>query len=338
MDGSRKALTLFIISAVVLSVAYSLYTGYDLKRHYRFTQPAMGTTFHIDCYGVSEDIASNASKTAFALLHEIEAALTRFRDDSEVSTINKNPAGPNKMSRPLAECVKASIKAAEMSGGYFDITFMPLYKLWDWRNSPSKIPDDAAIKAALSKVGYSKIKIDFKDMSMRMDEGMMIDLGGIAKGYAVGKMAGVVTSLGVSDAIIEGGGDLCVTAERPYVIGIQDPFNKSNGKIAGRLVVNGPVSVFTSGDYEQFAVIGGKNYGHIIDPKTGYPAEGPKSATIIGADPTLTDGLATALIAMGMKKAVDFAKNEKLATVLIDHAGNIAVSEELEKKARFVKE
>ena len=298
----------------------------------------MGTTFHIDCYGADEDIAANAARTAFALLHEIEAALTRFRDDSELSGINKDPAAAHKMSRPLAECLKASIEAADMSGGYFDITFMPLYKLWDWRNSPKKLPDESDLKAALSRVGYSKININFNDMSMRMKDGMMIDLGGIAKGYAIGKMSGVVTGLGVSDAIIEGGGDLVVTAARPYVIGIQDPFGRSNGKIAGRLIVNGPVSVFTSGDYEQFAVIDGKSYGHIIDPKTGYPAEGPKSATIIGSDPSLTDGLATALIAMGMKKAVEFSRGKKLATVLIDHAGNIVVSEELEKRARFIKE
>ncbi len=321
-----------------MAVAYSFHAGYRSDRHFRFTQPAMGTTFHIDCYGVSEDIAANASKTAFAILHEIEAAMSRFRDDSEISAINKKPAGPHKMSRTLAECLKASIEAAEMSGGYFDITFMPLYKLWDWRNSPQKLPDEAALKTALSKVGYSKININFKDMSMRLEDGMMIDLGGIAKGYAVGKMADLVINLGVSDAIIEGGGDLRVTADRPYVIGIQDPFNKTNGKTAGRLIVNGPVSVFTSGDYEQFAVIEGKNYGHIIDPKTGYPAEGPKSATIIGADPALTDGLATALIAMGMKKAVEFSREKKLATILIDHEGNTVVSEELEKKARFIKE
>ena len=302
MDGKRKALTFVILLAVIFFLAASARHNSG-RVHYIFTQPAMGTIFNVTCYDADENIAREAVKKAFALLHVIESELSRFREGSEIDTLNKNPQNSIKISGHLFDCLKESILVGEITGGYFDITFLPLYKMWDWRNNPQSEPSCDSIETALALVGYKKIKIDDSERSVRLEKNMMIDLGGLAKGYAVGKMAELLNELGIKDAIVEGGGDIMLTAKRPYMIGIQHPFTKKQGELFGRLSVNGPAAVFTSGDYEQYCVINGKKYGHIIDPITGYPSSGLKSVTILESGAARADGLATGIIAMGEKPA-----------------------------------
>lgn len=295
----------------------------------------MGTIFHVDCYGVDEKTAARASQQAFAQLHRIEAALSRFRDDSELSRLNATPEATLPISEAFADCLRVSLEASEATEGSFDISFLPLYDFWDWRGGRTSLPAPASVAEILEQVGYRKISFDPVSRTVSLRKGMKIDFGGVAKGFAIGRMAAVLKEQGVADGIIEGGGDLVVTASRSYTIGIQDPFGP-RGKPAARLVVTGPASVFTSGDYEQYATIDGKVYSHIIDPKSGYPAEGPKSATIIGSDPAMTDAIATALIAMGLDRAKEFARTRNLPIILISASGEFHSSPALASYARFI--
>lgn len=304
---------------------------------YKFTQPAMGTIFNVTIYGAEEEAARAASRKAFETLHGIESELSRFREDSELSKVNLHPAGEHKISGHFADCLKQAVAIGDLTDGYFDITFLPLYKAWDWRNNPSSEPSRETLETLLSRVGYKKIKLDAKNSTVSLLHGMMLDLGGVAKGYAVGEMAKILSASGVSDAIVNGGGDLVITAKRAYVIGVQDPFAAKRGELLGKILVQGPAAVFTSGDYEQFAVINGRKYGHIIDPHTGYPASGLKSATIIDSDPYRAPGISAGVIAMGGVRAKEFIEKNNIAALLIDESGEVYLSKRFGELARFLK-
>lgn len=335
MATFRRLLPALILAAVVFLLAWHSIRQPRADGPFRFTQLAMGTIFHVVCYGVDEETASKASQQAFALLQRIESSLTRFRDDSELSRLNASPEAVLSVSEEFVACLRVSLAAGDVTDGYFDISFLPLYDFWDWRGGRTSLPSPASVAEALERVGYRKISFDSVSRTVSLRKGMKIDLGGVAKGFAIGRMAAILKKEGVADGIIEGGGDLVVTASRSYAIGIQDPFGP-RGKPAARLIVTGPASVFTSGDYEQYVTIDGKTYSHIIDPKTGYPAEGPKSATIIGSDPAMTDALATALIAMGLDRAKEFAHTRNLPVMLISSSGEYHSSPALASHAQLI--
>lgn len=337
-------MTLFrrLITSVVLVAAVGAFLWCSSARQtaggrIRFTQPAMGTIFHVDCFRTDEKTAANAAQGAFALLHQVEASLSRFRPDSELSLLNASPEAPLPVSKDFADCLRVSLEAGDVTDGYFDISFLPLYEFWDWRGGRTSLPSREAVSDMLGRVGYRKITFDPSGRTVALRKGMKIDLGGVAKGFGIGRMATRMKEHGVLDSIIEGGGDLIVTASRSYTIGIQDPFGP-RGKPTARLRVTGPACVFTSGDYEQYVTIDGKAYGHIIDPKTGYPAEGPKSATIIGSDPAMADALATALIAMGLERAKEFARTRDLPVVLISSSGEFYTSPALASAAGILRD
>lgn len=336
MADLRRLVPALVLGALILGHAWLFPPQRQAGNRFRFTQLAMGTIFHIDCYGVDEKTAARASRQAFARLHRIEAVLSRFKDDSELSRINASPEALLPISEEFADCLRASLEAGDATAGSFDISFLPLYEFWDWRGGRTSLPSPASVSETLGHVGYRKISFDPASRTVSLRKGMKIDLGGVAKGFAIGRMAAVLEEQGVVDGIIEGGGDLVVTASRSYIIGIQDPFGP-RGKPVARLVVTGPASVFTSGDYEQYATIDGKTYSHIIDPKTGYPAEGPKSATIIGSDPTMTDAFATALIAMGLERAKEFARVRDLPVLLISSSGEYHFSPALASHAQLIR-
>lgn len=320
MSQARRFLTVAILVVAVGALLRTAGNHRADQHRQRFMQPAMGTVFHVDCFDVGEEPALEASRDAFALLNRIESTVTRFREDSELSRLNASPTVALPVSEEFADCLRVSLEAGATTDGFFDISFLPLYDFWDWRRAPSRLPSREAVADVLGRVGYRKIAFDAASRTVVLRQGMKLDLGGIAKGYAIGRMADALRQRGIPDVIVEGGGDLVVTASRSYTIGIQDPFGE-RGKIVARLRVSGPASVFTSGDYEQYTVIDGKSYSHIIDPTSGFPAEGLKSATVIGSDPAMTDALATALIAMGFERAREFARKQSLPVLLISAGG-----------------
>ncbi|HOT26752.1 MAG TPA: FAD:protein FMN transferase [Candidatus Ozemobacteraceae bacterium] len=337
MPDFRRLIPALLLGALLLGHAWLFPPQRQATDHFRFTQLAMGTIFHLDCYGVDEKTAARASQQAFARLHRIEASLSRFKGDSELSRLNASPETVLPVSEEFADCLRVSLEAGDATDGSFDISFLPLYEFWDWRGGRTSLPAPASVAETLEHIGYRKISFDPASRTVSLRKDMKLDLGGVAKGFAIGRMAAVLKEQGVADGIIEGGGDLVVTASRSYTIGIQDPFGP-RGKPAARLIVTGPAAVFTSGDYEQYATIDGKSYSHIIDPRTGYPAEGPKSATIIGSDPAMTDALATALIAMGLARAQEFARERDLPVVLISSSGEFHFSPALASYARLIRD
>jgi thiamine biosynthesis lipoprotein len=212
--------------------------------------------------------------------------------------------------------LKASIRYHALSGGSFDITAGPLIRLWGFIGGRRKAPSDKEIAFARSLLGTEKLELDPVSSTARLPaKGMEVDLGGIAKGYAVDRAVEVLKSAGVVRAVVNAGGDLFVlggASECPEGIhvGIRHPL--AEGKLLGWTAVR-EGAVATSGSYENYFIKDGRVYSHIIDPGTGYPVEGVLSATVLASTAMEADALATAFFVMGPEKGVELA--EKLPRV-----------------------
>ncbi len=202
--------------------------------------------------------------------------------------------------------VETANVVSRQTDGAFDITVYPLVKLWGfYKDCIPAVPSTADISNCLGRIGWQNLAVrDGKLTKLRDDVG--IDLGGIAKGYAVAEALKVLKKEGITSALIDAGGDiyaLGLTSGRKWKIGIRHP----SGQGVMEAVNLADATIVTSGDYERFFETNGVRYHHILDPKTGYPARGARSVTIIASDAALADGYSTALFVMGPERAMTFA-------------------------------
>lgn len=228
-----------------------------------------------------------------------EKMLSRTDSDSEIYLLNKN--GKAEVSDETAYLISRSLYFSGLTDGKFDVSICPVSSLWDFTGDA--LPDDEAIKKALKKVGYQKIKVDGNEVDLG---GAEIDLGAIAKGYISGKARDYLKKKNVKNAVINFGGNVVVMGERYYNVGIKNPF--ASGVSATLKVKN--TAVVTSGTYERYVEVDGKKYHHILDTKTGYPVESDLvSATVICADPTDADALSTCCLVLGLNEATELINN-----------------------------
>ena len=240
--------------------------------------------------------------------------MSDYRSDSEISRVNKEAfkrAVP--VSESTYEVLQRSVKFSELTAGAFDVTVGPLMDLFHNAEKDAAAPSEEQIAEARSKVGFEKLKLDSHNRTVRFAvEGMRLDLGGIAKGYAIDKAIEAARRGGASGAMIDIGGDIRCFGSPPedrehWLIGVQDPNSAMEGIAGGKLllalkITNGAVA--TSGDYRQFVQIEGKRHGHIMNRKTGTSAKGLSSVTIIADNATDADALATAVSVMDAEKGL----------------------------------
>jgi len=273
----------------------------------------MGTFVEIKVVPFRDLPFDDAMESAFARIREIDSLMSNFKDDSEISALNRN--GKAVVSRDTLAVIKRSQEIAELTDGAFDITVCPLISLWKRAAKENKLPDEAQLKATLAKVGYGKLSVDERSGVVKFAvEGMSVDLGGIAKGYAVDAAAKVLREFGCQDFLVNAGGDLYAAGTRPdgqpWHVGIQDPrYPAPMGRVMDAYLLISERAVATSGNYQQFVTIEGKRYSHIIDPRSGYPADAVPSVTVIARDCTTADALATALSVLGVEKGLKLVEN-----------------------------
>ena len=232
--------------------------------------------------------------------------------------------------------IKKAQEISELSEGGFDITIGPLTELWRKareKNTPPSIKD---VKEKFGLVYFKNIETDQEGKVFLKKKGMAIDLGGIAKGYAVDRAFDVLMSLGYKNFIVNAGGDLRVGGTKnnqPWSIGIQNP--RESQKILARISVS-DTAVATSGDYEKFFLYQGKRYHYIFNPKDGFPTEGSQSVTIIAKDCITADGLATAVFVLGAEKGYSLCqKLEGVDCLIVDKEGKIIFSPALKDRIAF---
>ncbi len=297
---------------------------------------AMGTTVEIKVWTSDDDAARAAIGAGFDEIARIERLMTTWREDSDISRVNA-AAGqhPVEVSPETLECVGRSLEFSRRSGGAFDVTFYALHGLWKFdQDLEAKLPDPAEVKKRIKLIDWRKVVIDAGKHTIFLKEaGMRMNLGGIAKGYAVDRATAVLRQRGFKDAIVQAGGDLMLSGSkggRPWQAGIRDPRGPRDAYFAVATVTDHAFS--TAGDYERFFFVGGKRYHHIIDPKTGYPATRARSVTIWAPDATTADGLDDGVLIMGAEagmKMID-AMGPQVGCVIVDADNQVHVSRSLQ--------
>lgn len=275
-------------------------------------------------------------EAAFAEIERLEALMSSYIPTSDVSKVTAAAGGGKVTVSPeVIEVVETAVKVARLSGGAFDPTVGVLGALWDFGGESARVPEKKELEKVLLLVDYTRIIIDPDRRLLSLGtESMRLDLGGIAKGYIVMKAVQILEAQGVRWGIIRAGGDMVVFQEdkelpgaEPFTIGIQHP--RESGKLLGAIrLIDGAFA--TSGDYERFFIKGDERYHHILDPATGYPARGSRSVTIIAAspaDPTMADGLSTAVFVMGPTKGMALIESiDGVEGVIVDSRGEVFVS------------
>jgi len=247
---------------------------------------AMGATYTIALYGDDRVRMEDAVDAALGEAQRLDALLSNYRPESEWSGINRSAAGgPVKVSPELFQLLSACLDYSRESQGAFDITVGPLMKTWGFYKSSGHLAPKAQVEAALAKVGYQHIHLDAAAQTIRFDrEGVEMDPGGIGKGYAVDRMVAILREKGFQRALVAGSDSsiygLGAPPEEPqgWEVSIRDPQNQRR---AVAKVYLKDMSMSTSGSYEKFFQADGRTYSHIMDPRTGYPAQGTVSVSVV---------------------------------------------------------
>jgi thiamine biosynthesis lipoprotein len=288
----------------------------------------MGTVIEITLIGDDEEQENKAALQAFEEIKRIEQLMSPKVESGDVFRINQSSGKDRvKISNETLEVIKKAQEISKLSKGGFDITVGPLIELWKRAKENKTLPSAEEVKEKLDLANFRNIEMDQEGRVFLKKRGMAIDLGGIAKGYAVDRAFDVLRSLGYRNLIVNAGGDLRVGGlknNQPWSIGIRNP--RESQTILTRISVS-DMAVATSGDYEKFFIYEGKRYHHIFNPKNGLPAEGCQSVTIVTKDCTTADGLATAVFVLGPEKG--YALCQKLKGVhclIVDKEGKIIIS------------
>ena len=272
----------WLIAGCVLVLPAS---GSDLLRIER-NMDAMGTTYTVVAYGSDRYALEDAVDSSLEEAKRLDHLLSNYRPDSEWSQVNQQAANhPVTLTQELFDLLSYCYDVSSKSEGAFDITVGPLMKVWGFYKGSGKIPHRAEIRTALARVGYRHIHLDSSQKTVSFDTvGVEIDPGGIGKGYAVDRMADILKRKGITSGFISGGRSSMYAIGNPpqeargWRVAIPDP--RDARKTFTEVFLKNE-SMSTSGTSEKFFVAGGKTYSHIMDPRTGYPAEGMLSVSVI---------------------------------------------------------
>jgi thiamine biosynthesis lipoprotein len=296
----------------------------DAVQRFEYVQPHMGTAFRIVLYAESETIARKASDAANARISHLDRILSDYKDDSELLRLCKQSGGPPVfVSAELFTVLEASQRLAEASGGAFDVTAGPVIQLWRRARRQRELPAEARLKTALDLVGFRHIHLDAKARTVRLlKPDMLLDLGGIAKGYAADEALRMLKEHRIQSALVAAGGDIVVSGPPPgaagWTIGVA-AFGPAPEKLPQLLLQGAAVS--TSGDAEQFIEIAGIRFSHIVDPRTGQALTGRMGVTVVARHGIDSDGLATAVSVLGADKGLELVDRIDGAAALIMKPG-----------------
>jgi thiamine biosynthesis lipoprotein len=246
---------------------------------------AMGTTFSIVAYHEDPTRLQAAVVDAFEELQRLDGMLSNYRANSEWSEVNRSAAArPVKVPLELFDLLSGCLEYSRKSEGAFDITVGPLMKVWGFYKGTGRVPHRAEVRGALTKVGYQNIALDPEHRTVSFRKaGVEIDPGGIGKGYAVDRIVAILKERGISSALVSGGGSSIYGLgappdEKGWLAQIRDPRKPSKTIEEIRLTNE---SLSTSGSYEKFFRADGRIYSHIMDPRTGFPAEGVAAVSVV---------------------------------------------------------
>ena len=313
------SLALILIFGAVFAIRLKQAPDYCEK-----TEFALNTVIKISVYG--KDAAKSAD-AALKEIHRIDALMNAHSADSEIHQINSSPDGAV-VSKEVFELIKTAVDISKKTDGAFDITLKPISDLWNIKSENPKVPPKAEIDEALLKTGYENIVLDKENLKVSFQkEGMAIDLGAIAKGYAADCAVKVLKDAGIKSALLDLGGNVYAIGKnrdsKKWKIGLQTPWEE-RGKYF-KIAEITDKAVVTSGAYERYFEKDDKIYHHIMDPKTGYPAKSDiSSVTIISENSAIADALSTAVFVGGEKGAKKAVKTfENIEIIVMTNEGKV---------------
>ncbi len=293
-------------------------------------------------YAPGEEAGREAVDQVFARLEEIDQKLDIYKEDSEVSRINQNAGGePVEVSQETFDLLRDSVELARELEGDFDPTIGALTLLWGWGSADGPaVPPEEEIEAMIDLVDYDKINFDDENTAVSLaEEGMELDLGAIAKGYASVEAYNILEETEVDSAFIDLGGNITLKDikpdETPWRIGIQNPRAGRGDVMAAVSVDEEDIerhrAIVTSGDYERYFEEDGEEYHHIIDPATGYPSDhGIISTTIITEDPLKADAYSTGILVRGLPGRDLIEEQENMEAIFINDDMEVYVTSGIE--------
>lgn len=287
-----------------------------------FSGPTMGTTYTVKYVtnASSPDRESLKADVDEALIH-VNKLMSTYDPNSELSLFNKLPAGSSvRVTDEMAYVLGEALELSKITDGKYDVTVGPLVNLWGFGPGEHKdtVPSEADIEEAKNKVGFQHISLEDRELSKATD--VYVDLSSIAKGFGVDEVARTLTASGVTDFLVEVGGEIRVSGfkldGKKWHIGVEAPAGGHN--IAQRIIEADNVAIATSGDYRNYFEKNGVRYSHTIDPTTGKPiTHRLVSVTVVDSNTTRADGLATAITVLGPEQGLEFAEDNDIAAYML---------------------
>ena len=317
-----------------LLVLILLFLSFSKPGTHTETEFLMDTLISVTTYGSQ---AKTATGQVFTRLREIDKKCNAHNAESEIARLNNAPTGVVVSLDPeVFDILKIALEFSQASEGAFDVTLLPVSRLWGLSSGSPKRPDEEVLASALAKTGYQHLALDETNCTVTKEiDGVQIDLGAVAKGYAAEEAIKLLKEQGIRHAYLDLGGNIAVMGgkplgfwesvvtgkkTRPFLIGLQQP-DAPRGTIMETLSLSEGY-VVTSGDYERYFEEGGKRYHHIIDPNTGYPADTHiKSVTVVSDNGTEADMLSTALFVLGSDR-MELLKDRCKAIYVVDDQMN----------------
>lgn len=286
---------------------------------------AMDTYITMTAYGKDAETALTEAENK---LTELEQLWSVTDPDSDIYAVNHSNGQSVRVSKETVDLLSFALQMAEKTGGVLEPTIYPVLTAWGFTTENNHVPSDTEISELLKNVGYERVKLN--GSKVQLESGVMLDLGAVGKGYAGDLAAQVLQEKGITSALLDIGGNIQAVGTKPdgnpWRLGLRDPFS---GGTLGVLEISN-MAVVTSGNYERYFIgEDGKQYGHIIDPSKGYPAEsGLASVTVIAKEGRLCDALSTSLFVMGANQASEYWKQHRdFDMILITEDGEIYLTE-----------
>ena len=291
-------------------------------QRFEYVDPEMGVDFHLKFYAKDRPTAERIARKTYARVEALNAIFSDYHPASELNRLCQKTHGhPVKVSRDLFEILQRAQILARETDGAFDITAGPMIRLWRAARKQQKLPTPEILAAVKTRVGYKKIRLNSRNRTVTLlAANMQLDLGGIAKGFAVDEAMKTLKANCIHRAFVAASGDM-LTSGPPIghegwrvLIRNVDQF----GNVYPRTVHLNHQALSTSGDTEQFVLINGQRYSHIVDPRTGYGLTHRIQVTVVSKASVKSDSHATAISVLGHKAGLTFAKRKELQTLILD--------------------
>lgn len=325
-----KRLLSFAIAAIMLLLCSCSENIDNSEKEYKKDIFAMDTYMTLKLYGENGKKAATLSQDEIMRLEKLFSVTD---EQSDIAKINNSSGNGAVVSDDTIKVATKALDIASDTDGALDISIYPVLKEWGFTTENYKVPDSTSLSALLQNVDYKNISINQKENKITVPNGYMLDFGSVAKGYTSDRICEIIRENGVSSALVNLGGNVQAVGKKNdgslWKVAIEHPKDKSD--TICKLSIDNK-AVVTSGNYERFfEAEDGKKYWHIIDPKTGFPADnGLISASVIGSSGLECDALSTALFVMGTNRAIEFcSKHTDIDAVLIDKEMNIYITDGL---------